>query len=61
MLHYAIFFLTDTRKTQFDLAMYIFQNNIKNYANLPIPGNVPSVFEFPNKPEEYLALNYFKN
>jgi len=61
MLHYTIFFLTDTRKTQFDLAMYIFQKNIKNYANLLEVGNIPSAFEFPTKPEEYLALKYFKN
>lgn len=43
LLHHGIFFLTKTRRSQFDLAMFIFKNEIKNY-NL-IPGeNIPINF-----------------
>jgi LAGLIDADG endonuclease len=37
LLHHGIFFLTNTRRVQFDLAMYIFKFNIKIYDQITDP------------------------
>ena len=36
LLHHNIFFLTETRRAQFDLAMFIFNNEIKFYNDIPM-------------------------
>lgn len=35
MIHHKLFFLTDSRKAQFDLAMFILQKDIKIYDEIP--------------------------
>ena len=40
LLHHGIFFLTLTRRSQFDLAMFIFKNNIKLFDDLPISDSI---------------------
>lgn len=35
IIHHKLYFLTNTRRTQFDKAMFIFQNEIKKYSDLP--------------------------
>ena len=54
-----VFFLTNTRIDQFNLAMYILRNNIKLQSE--IPDNVPSVFEIPQDSADYMLLHFFKN
>lgn len=62
--HHNIFFLTETRRTQFDLAMYILENDVKIFENIPNslrPNNIYSLFKLPESPLGYLQLHFFKN
>lgn len=59
LMYNKIFFLTNTRADQFNLAMYIFKNDIKMYNQ--IPDNRPSVFDMPKNPIDYKLLPFFKN
>jgi hypothetical protein len=61
LLHFGIFFLSETRKTQFNLAMFIIQNNIKIYDELPNKSEIPTLFELPKTASDYVKLFFFKN
>lgn len=61
LIHYNIFFLTDTRRKQFDLAMYIFKNDLKLFDNIHNISNINSLFKLPENPSDYLKLTFFKN
>lgn len=60
-----IFFLTLTRKDQFNLAMYIMKNDIKLYNQIPDINNIPAVFEIPKNSAlralDYTLLPFFRN
>jgi len=56
-----IYFLTDTRVNQFNLAMYILKNDIKNYNLIADIKNIPAIFEIPKNPVDYTLLHFFKN
>lgn len=61
-LHHGIFFLTETRRAQFDLAMYILKNDIKFYDQIPAVSLLKSsTFELPKTAEGYVNLSFFKN
>lgn len=60
-LYHKIFFLTETRKNQFDTAMYILNNNIKSFNSIPDIKLIPTVFELPDSVAGYINLNYIKN
>ena len=59
LIYHNIFFLTTTRIIQFNKAMYILKNNIKQFDL--IPDNIPPVFTLPTTALEYIKLNFFKN
>lgn len=59
LLLHNIFFLTQTRKSQFELAMYIFYNNIKLYEKIADITNVPTIFSLPNSASDYLNLKFY--
>lgn len=59
LMYNKIFFLTNTRADQFNLAMYIFKNDIKMYNK--IPDNTSPVFDIPKTPIDYTLLPFFKN
>ena len=75
MIHHGIFFLTDTRRSQFNLAIYILENDIKQFLLLPdslsgvLRPEPPAFSELPRVREtnslDYIAyapnLNFFKN
>ena len=63
LIHYGIYFLTDTRRSQFDLAMFIFKNDIKLFDNIHngVLGEIPTTFELPNTASGYLNLPFFNN
>jgi len=61
LLYNNIFFLTNTRVDQFNLAMYILKNDIKLYNEIPNINNIPTIFEIPNNPFDYTLLHFFKN
>lgn len=58
---HKIFFLTNTRMAQFNLAMHIMKNDIKLYNQIPSQNNIPVVFEVPKNPLDYTLLHFFKN
>ena len=58
-LHHNIYFLTETRRAQFDLCMFIIKHGIKNYDK--INTEISSTFELPKTPEGYLNLAFFND
>jgi hypothetical protein len=59
LLYHKIFFLTETRRAQFNMAMHILTKDIKIYSCLPeVP---PVLFELPLNAERYPNLPFFKN
>jgi hypothetical protein len=61
LLHHGIFFLTETRRAQFDLAMFILKNDIKVYDQIPARGDIPTLFKLPKTALDYVSLPFFKN
>lgn len=61
LLHNGIFFLTETRRAQFDLAMFILKEDKKVYEKLPDSKELPSLFKLPETPLDYANLPFFKN
>jgi hypothetical protein len=69
-LHHGIFFLTEVRRAQFNLAMFILEEELKIYDQIPaFPGfsvagknkEIPVYFELPKTALDYLNLHFFKN
>ncbi len=60
-IYHKIFFLTESRIDQFNLAMYILENDIKMYNEISDIKNIPTVFEIPKNPFDYTLLHFFKN
>ncbi len=63
LLYHNIFFLSHTRRAQFDLAMYILKNDVKIFQALQeIDGksNISSFF-LPKNATDYLNLHFFRN
>lgn len=58
-LHHGIFFLTNTRRAQYDIAMYILQKNIKFDSELLL--SAPVIRELPTRAEDYVKLPFFKD
>jgi len=58
-LYHNIFFLTKTRLNQFNLALYILENNIKEFDQISSINSVRYIM--PKTPEEYIKLSFFKN
>lgn len=61
LIHHGIFFLTETRKAQFDLAMIILKNDKKVYDEIPAREDIPTTFELPKTASDYENLAFFKN
>ena len=61
LIHHGIFFLTETRKAQFDLAMFILKNDKKVYSQLPAIEDIPATFELPKTASDFTNLAFFKN
>lgn len=60
-LYNNIFFLTETRANQFNLAMHILKNDIRIFDKIYSIENVPTYFELPKTPLDYTKLLFFKN
>lgn len=59
LIHHGIFFLTETRRAQYNMAIHILKNNIKYYTDLP---SVAPIFnELPTTAEGYVKLAFFTN
>jgi len=59
ILHYKMFFLTNTRRDQFEKAIFILKNNIKLFSD--IHAIIPSLHSLPASKEDYVSLPFFKN
>jgi len=61
LIYNNIFFLTETRINQFNLAMNIFQDDIKIYENIPLKETTKEIFKLPKDAYNYTKLHFFKN
>jgi hypothetical protein len=61
LLYHKIFFLTEKRTSQFNTAMFILNNNIKFFKEIPDINFIPAVFNIPDSVEGYMNLYYLKN
>ena len=61
LIHHNIFFLTNTRRNQFELAMYILKNNLKHFKNIPNINDISNTFNLPETASDYLNLKFFRN
>ena len=59
LVYHNIYFLTEQRSSQFNLAMFILKNDIKMYDQ--IPKDIPKIFILPKTGIEYTKLAFFKN
>jgi hypothetical protein len=57
--YHKLYFLTKVRNQQYDKAIYILENNLIYFDN--IPKIIPNCNNMPLKSEEYLYLNFFRN
>lgn len=57
--HHNIFFLSETRREQYNKAIFILENDIKLFSN--IPAIIPCLYPLPNTILGYASLNFFKN
>jgi hypothetical protein len=58
-IYHNLYFLTETRRIQFDKTMFILQNNIKKYSELP--DKFPVYNNLPVTAEDYNKLDFFSN
>ena len=61
LIHNNIFFLTETRINQFNLAMHILKKDIKMYDEIPSRDNIEDVFKLPEDAKSYTLIHFFKN
>ena len=60
-LYHNMFFLTETKTNQFNLAMYILMNNLRTFDKISSIEDVPAFCELPKTPLDYTKLLFFKN
>ena len=61
LIYHNIFFLTESRIGQINLAMYVLKNDIKMFNEIPDIKNIPTVFEIPKNSLDYTLLHFFRN
>lgn len=61
LIHYSIFFLTDSRRDQFDRTMFIFKKDIKIYDQIPKNKEIPTIYSLPLTAKDYINLAFFTN
>ena len=61
LIHHKIYFITESKKAQFDLTMFIFNNDLKLFNQISCFNKVPTIFELPKTASDYLSLAFFKN
>jgi len=59
ILHHKLYFLTNNRREQFNKAMYILQNELKMFTE--IPSIIPIMFPLPESALGYTKLPFFNN
>ena len=56
ILHYKLFFLTETRRKQFNLCMHLLENNITKFSGIPSIDNIKDLFSLPQSSIGYVNL-----
>jgi Cytochrome b/b6/petB/LAGLIDADG endonuclease len=59
LIHHRLYFLTETRRAQFDKVIFILKNEIKKYSELP--AEIPAYNKLPQTAEGYSKLPFFYN
>jgi hypothetical protein len=59
LIYHNLFFLTNTRRDQFYLALFIFKNNLIKFSD--IPSSYPKQNNLPETANGYTILPFFKN
>lgn len=59
LIYHNIYFLTETRVKQFNLAVFILKNDLRLFES--ISSNIPLVFSMPQTASDYIKLFFFKN
>jgi cytochrome b/b6/petB-like protein/LAGLIDADG DNA endonuclease family protein len=59
LIHHRLYFLTETRRAQFDKVIFILQNEIKKYSELTF--KIPAYNKLPQTAEGYSKLPFFNN
>lgn len=58
-IYHNLYFLTETRRAQYDKVLFILQSNLKKYSELP--GEFPVYNNLPVTASGYSELDFFKN
>jgi hypothetical protein len=58
-IYHNLYFLTETRRAQYDKVLFILQSNLKKYSELP--GEFPVYNHLPVTASGYSELDFFKN
>jgi hypothetical protein len=61
LIHHNIFFLTESLRYQFDLAMFILKKDLIVYKEIPNVNNINTIFKLPETASDYLKLNFLSN
>ena len=61
MVKQGLFFLTKTRRAQFNLALAILNSGVTLFKDIPNPVSITTYFPLPTTPSGYIALPFFFN
>lgn len=61
IVYYKLFFLTETRRQQFNLCMYLLENNITKFSSIATITTIKDLFSLPQSSIQYLQLPFFSN
>jgi LAGLIDADG endonuclease len=61
LFHHGIFFLTTTRRAQFNLAMHVLQQDLLMFSEISTSVNIPNLFPFPTSSLDLSLLPFFNN
>lgn len=61
ILHHNLFFLTDVRRQQYNLCIYLLENNITQYSMISNYENINYIEILPVTSKKYTELPFFNN
>jgi hypothetical protein len=61
IVYHNLFFLTETRRSQFNLAFYILDNNLNIFSDISNISKIPNFNVLPTTAEGYTLLPFFLN
>lgn len=62
MAEHKVFFLTDTRRFQYSMALYILYNNVVKFEEIScVPAHLATIPALPTNAKDYVSLPFFTN